>query len=264
MKLSASKIMFVLLMCMSVFSLSASGIKSIENVSVRTMLLTSAPEVRYSGNLQLPAVSNRYTNNWLAIIVEYTPKFKTQSGKKTSAVDADDYLYQQQRYLDNVEVKVQALCEAIGARGVAQYALFSGSCQLWHIRLDGVKHCIVFFVPPWMTDRYYYPHSKLKASRDGRSRGRDVKRLSKESVNRITKNDLKIEVSFNINNSAIATAYVNVQDTKKNPGRVNFNRMLEKVPANYRFKGGVLSKGQTPWAYMDINLFDPEKTSTEK
>ena len=68
-------------------SLSASGTKSIENVSVRTMLLTSAPEVRYSGNLQLPAVSNRYTNNWLAIIVEYTPKFKTQSGKKVKRPD---------------------------------------------------------------------------------------------------------------------------------------------------------------------------------
>ena len=257
MKLSASKIMFVLLMCISVFSLSASGTKSIENVSVRTMLLSSAPEVRYSGNLQLPAVSNRYANKWLAIIVEYTPKFKNQPGKKSSAADADEYLYQQQRYLDNVEVKVQALCEAIGAKGVAQYALFSGSCQLWHIRLDGVKHCIVFFVPPWMTDRYYYPHAKLKA-------GRNVKRISKESVNRITKNDLKIEVSFNVNNSAIATAYVNVQNTKKSPGRVNFNKLLEKVPANYRFKGGVLSKGQTPWAYMDINLFDPEKTSTEK
>ena len=264
MNLFASKIFFAALMCMSVFSLSANASKTIENISVRTMLIPSAPEVRYSGSLQIPAVSNRFTNSWLAIVVEYTPKFKDQNTRGRSSADAEEFLYQQQRFLDNVEVKVQALCEAVGANGAAQYALFSGSAQLWHIKLDGVRHCIMFFVPPWMTDRYYYPHSKLKSNRDGRSRRNDLKKLSKESVNRITRNDLKIEVTFNVNNSVLASAYANITNTKKNPARVSFGKMLTQVPANYRFKGGVLSKGQTPWAYIDINLFDPEKPLSDK
>ncbi len=265
MNLFASKIFCAALMCMSVFSLSASVSKTIENISVRTMLISSVPEVRYSGSLQIPSVSGRFTNSWLAIVVEYTPKFKDQSGKgRSSAADAEEFLYQQQRFLDNVEVKVQALCEAVGANGAAQYALFSGSAQLWHIKLDGVRHCIMFFVPPWMTDRYYYPHSKLKSNRDSRAKRNDVRKLSKESVNRITRNDLKIEVTFNVNNSVLASAYANVTNTKKNPARGTFGKMLTQVPANYRFKGGVLSKGQSPWAYMDINLFDPEKPLTDK
>ena len=264
MNMMVSKIAFALLIGLGVFSASAAAVtKSIENVSVKTMMITTSPDLRYAGSLSLPPSKARFTNHWMAITVEFTPRYHAPKGKtKVSAAMGDDDLYTQQRYLDNVEVKVRALCETIGPQGRPQYALFSGSSKLWYIKLDGTKHYLVFFIPPWVLDRYYYPHSRLKASKNNRSRAA-VKGMT-DVVSKMNKSNLIIEAAFVVNNSTLAAGYANITDTKKNPGRNNFNKLLEKVSAGYSFENAVLSKAQSPWAYMDINLFDPEKPVNAK
>lgn len=264
----ASKTVFAIVALFCVFSLFANTAisKRIENVSVKVVPVTTIPDVRNSSHLSVSMQRNRIVNHWMAIVVEYTPKFdnKAKTGRSKSksrnAAAEDDTIALYQHYLDNVEVKVRAICETVGPQGRPQYALFNGSSKLWYIKLDGQRHVLTFFLPPWMIDRYYFAHNRVKLNQMARSR----KSTSLDAGQRINKSDLKVEVSFNVNNSTVAVAYANVSGNKKTPARVNFGKMLEKVAASYNFEGAILSRGQSPWANSDINLFDPEKPAGAK
>ena len=261
----ASKIALVILTVFCVSTLSANTFaQSISNVSVKLVPITSAPEVRYTSSLPLPVLKSRVTNHWQAIVIEYVPKYV--SGNKAKGVPQTtvdgDYSSRLRQFLDNVEVKVRVLCETDGPKATEQYALFTGSCKLWYIKLDGQRHTIVFFVPPWMLDRYFFPHRRLKAVRSTGSKAQPGKVGS--TAHQVAKNDLSVEVTFNVNNSVIASGYLNVIDNKKTPGKVSFGKKVEKVLGGRVFEGAVLSLRQSPWAYSDINLFDPEKPETAK
>lgn len=263
MNTKVSKFVLGLLIGMWVFSLSAAPAnRTIENISVKTVMQSTFPDVRYSGSLPISQGRKRFDNSWMMIVVEFTPRYKDIKGnaKVAAAMKGDEYAYSaRQKYLDNVEVKVRGLCETVGPQGLPVYALLNGSCKLWYIKMDNTRHSLVFFVPPWILDRYYYPHSRMKGSKNIRNRARNAVKAMGDSANRITKNDLFIEVVFLADNTPVAFGYANVTNTKKEPGKVSFARLLKKVPAGYSLDNAILSKGQSPWAHYDINIFDPEK-----
>lgn len=258
----ASKAAFAILTVFCACTLSANSVVSdISNVSVKVTPLTTLPEVNYSRNLPLKVYKSTVINHWQAIVVEYTPKARSKS-KVT--VSKDENLARARQYLDNVDVKVRVICETDGPNSTEQYALFTGTSRLWFIKLDGQRHTVIFFVPPWLLDRYFFPHAKLRNIRAANSKTRNDANKSHLAVHRVAKNDLSIEVTFNVNNSVIASGYLNVAGSKKSPAKVNFGKKVEKVVGGYVFEGAVLSLRQSPWAYSDINLFDPEKPATAK
>ncbi|MBE6391135.1 MAG: hypothetical protein E7042_02895 [Lentisphaerae bacterium] len=258
----ASKVVFAILVVFCACTLPANSVvPEISNVSIKVTPITTIPEVNYSRNLPLKVYKSHVTNHWQAIVVEYTPKAKRKS-KGTGY--QNENLARARQYLDNVEVNVRVICETDGPNATEQYALFTGNCRLWFIKLDGLRHTVIFFVPPWLLDRYFFPHAKLRGIRAANAKLRPEQVKSGLAVHRVAKNDLSIEVTFNVNNSVVASGYLNVVNSKKSPAKVSFGRKVEKVVGGYVFEGAVMSLRQSPWAYSDINLFDPEKPATAK
>ena len=259
----ASKAAFAILTVFCACTLSANRVvPDISNVSIKLIPLTTPPEVNYNRNLPIKVYKPSSTNHWQAVMVEYVPKSKDSKVKNSAS--PDENFSRAHQYLDNVEVKIRVICETDGPKATDQYALFTGNCRLWFIKLDGQRHTVIFFIPPWLLDRYFFPHSKLKGIRSNNSKVRADQSKTSLPVHRIGKSDLNVEVTFNVNNSVIASGYLNVINTKKSSGKVNFGKKVEKVAGGYVFEGAVLSLRQSPWAYSDINLFDPEKPATAK
>ena len=258
----ASKAAFVILTVFCACTLPANSVvPDISNVSIKITPLTTIPEVSYNRNLPIKVYKPSTTNHWQAIMVEYTPKAKS---KAKGSASSDENLARARQFLDNVEVKIRVICETDGPNATDQYALFTGNCRLWFIKLDGQRHTVIFFMPPWLLDRYFFPHAKLKGIRSSNVKARADQSKVSLPVHRVAKNDLSIEVTFNVNNSVVGSGYLNVVNSKKSPAKVNFGKKVEKVVGGYVFEGAVMSLRQSPWAYSDINLFDPEKPATAK
>ena len=222
-------------------------------VSVRVVQVDS-PDVRYGRQLPFTPGKIASENRWVMVMVEYTPSYgEVIRGRTRSAA----YNRHEQHYLDNVELKVRVVFESLNSQGQQQNVLFSGITRFWTMKLDDTRHVAVMFVPGRLIDRYYIQVPRAQKSRNRRNPG-----VKSVPMNRkLREDDLKVEAVFSIGGRELARSYCNMGGG--NPRRIQekFNQLIGAVPGHCVFDGAVLSKGQSPWAWYNVNNFDLERVA---
>ena len=242
----------------TVFAAPASRVAVIDRVNVKIEPVHSA-NVDYSGSIPTSPGSRKYVNSWNMISVDFFAGHKNADNQKKSGEQID--VTDSRNHLDNMVITVRAVCESASEKNVNRNVLFSGSCKLWTLNLDGKKHTVLFFLPPMLLDRYYVPKSTYGTANIRRQsvRGKNVK--SDVAAVKLNKGKLALEVVISADNGTreLAREYLNVKGSKTVEKQREFNKLIGKVPNNYNFEGAVLSKGQSPWAYFKFDQFDLEK-----
>ena len=197
------------------------------------ILPSAAPEAELRRNVSVASKSETL-NRWLMIRVEYTvarsknaaPEYRERNGKR--------YLVHY-GYLDDVDLEVRVLFDTgFKVNGEAVCGLFTGSVRLTAIRRDGKKHVALMFVPGKLLDRY-------SQSVDG-------------AIRRLGRGDFRVEAVFGASGRELIRAYGNIS------GRDAFDKAIRNVPDNLRIVGGVLPRSRTPWALLNDDNFDLEKS----
>ena len=128
-----------------------------------------------------------------------------------------------------------------------------GDTNFWTVKLDGLKHTALMFIPAHLIDRHYVQVARSTVNRKSVS--------AAAAPRKIKENDLIVEAVFSAGNEELARAYSNIGVSNTGKAKSKFERMAGQVPGDLLLKGAVLSKGKSPWAFYNINHFDPEKTA---
>ena len=253
---SAAKRIAVSAVLFTLFALEAAGVGNavFERVHIKVSLIEPA-EVRYNASLPLNMGRRQPENRWVMIAVEYTPKAKNVTyGKRRDKSDA--FQRHQQSWLDHVDLRLRVIFDSIGSDGKQEKVMLDGITSFWTVKLDDTKHVAVMFIPAYLIDRHYVQIPRSSKTQRGRKAN-----VSGFVARKIKESDLVVEAVFTADGEELASAYCNAGVSNLVKAKNNFERMVGQVPGHLYFKGAVLSKGKSPWAFYNINHFDPEKTA---
>lgn len=243
----------IALFVLSVLCAAGEGNALFERVNVKVSLIEPA-EVRYTSSLPLNLGRRQPDNRWVMIAVEYTPKAKVLTHVKRR--DRSDTARRHgQMWLDDVNLRVRVIFGSLNAAGRTVNVLMDGDTSFWTVKLDGLKHTAVMFIPAYLIDRYYVQLARSNVNRKSVS--------AAVASRKIKDSDLIVEAVFSAGGEELARAYSNIGVSNISRAKNKFERMAGLVPGDLLLKGAVLPKGKSPWAFYNINHFDPEKSAAQ-
>ena len=175
-------VMLIALFTLSVLA-AAEGNAVFERVNVKVSLIEPA-EVRYNTSLPLNLGRRQPENRWVMIAVEYTPKAKEVTHVKRRD-KSDAARRHEQIWLDNVNLRVRVIFGSLNSAGRSVNVLMDGDTNFWTVKLDGLKHTALMFIPAHLIDRHYVQVARSTVNRKSVS--------AAAAPRKIKENDLIVE-----------------------------------------------------------------------
>lgn len=220
-----------------------------------------APSSKYSGVSMNFAPKNKFENKWLVVRVTYqTPSEKVMP--RRGAVRGGTRRVPINAWLDDVNLSMRVLMRTGLSRNSRDiYALFTGECSFWTVRMDGKEHVALMCVPAQLLDRFSLsqnvrPEATRRSNRSAKVSNRGVQSSGKRGAR-----DFVIEVVFTSKGRELGRGYYNAGKGRDAAKSRYFNGLVSSVGAEMSFKGSVLSRANSPWALFEPGNFDVEKMS---